>query len=141
MSSSCSRAFGAWLAGCGAATAVIAAIGQTWLMFASRGDVARLLYGIVVLLIPSAVVFIITCLLTAIPAAIVIWLSEEFEIRSAGFFAGAGAAIGALSITVLLRSPVVWTSGVVGLFVVAGFIAGLTYWFVAQELEANEHSP
>ncbi|WP_166297016.1 hypothetical protein [Bradyrhizobium sp. 2S1] len=80
MSSGCSRAFGGWLAGCGAATAVIAAIGQTVLMFAARGDLARLLYGIVVLLIPSAVIFVITCLLTAIPAAIAIWLSEELRI-------------------------------------------------------------
>ncbi|WP_076858138.1 hypothetical protein [Bradyrhizobium mercantei] len=137
MSSTCSRAFGGWLAGCGAATAVISAIGQTLLMFAARGDVGRLLYGIVVLLIPSAVVFVITCLLTAIPAAIVVWLSEELRIRSAGFFAGAGAAIGALSITVLLRSPAVWTSGLVVLFAAAGFVAGLTYWFVVRELTAR----
>jgi hypothetical protein len=140
MSGTCSRAFGGWLAGCGAATAVISAIGQTLLMFAAHGDVARLLYGIVVLLIPSAVVFVSTCLLTAIPAAIVVWLSEEFRIRSAGFFACAGAAIGALSITVLLRSPAIWTSGLVCLFAAAGFVAGLTYWFVVRELEAHAHS-
>ena len=134
------RAFGGWLAGCGAATAVIAAIGQTVLMFASHGDLARLLYGIVVLMLPSAVIFVVTCVLTAIPAAVVIWLSEEFEIRSSGFFAGAGAASGALCITVLLRSPGVWTSGLVCLFAAAGFVAGLTYWFVVRELEAAEHS-
>lgn len=140
MSSTCSRAFGGWLAGCGAATAVISAIGQTLLIVAARGDVAKLLYGIVVLLIPSAVVFVITCLLTAIPAAIVVWVSEEFRIRSAGFFACAGAAIGALSITVLLRSPAVWTSGLVCLFAAAGFVAGLTYWFVVRELATHERS-
>ncbi|WP_461314451.1 hypothetical protein [Bradyrhizobium embrapense] len=116
---------------------MIAAIGQTALMYASHGDLARLLYGIVMLLIPSAVIFVITCLLTAIPAAMVIWLSEEFDIRSAGFFADAGAAIGALSITVLLRSPAVWTSGLVCLFAAAGCVAGLTYWFVMRELEAG----
>ncbi|QOZ33915.1 hypothetical protein [Bradyrhizobium sp. CCBAU 53421] len=109
-------------------------------MVASGGDIMRLLGGVVVLLLPSSLVFVTTCLLTAIPAAIAIWLSEEFEIRSAGFFASAGAAIGALSITVLLRSPAVWTSGLVWLFAVAGFVAGLTYWFVVRELEAAEHS-
>jgi hypothetical protein len=140
MSNNCSRAFGGWLAACGAATAVIAAIGQTLLMIASRGDLARLAYGIVVLMLPSAVIFVITCLLTAIPAAIVIWLSEEFQIRTAGFFAAAGAAIGALSITVLLRHPAVWTSGLVCLFAAAGFVAGLTYWFVMRELADHEHS-
>ncbi|WP_342728583.1 hypothetical protein AAFG07_19000 [Bradyrhizobium sp. B097] len=140
MSSICTRAFGGWLAGCGAATAVISAVGQTILIVTSHGDVARLLYGIVLLLIPSAAVLVITCLLTAIPAAIVVWLTEEFQIRDAGFFACAGAAIGALSISVLIRSPAVWTSGLVCLFVAAGFIAGLTYWFVMRELAAGEHS-
>ncbi|MHC2334038.1 hypothetical protein ACVIW0_003327 [Bradyrhizobium sp. USDA 4454] len=138
MSSTCSRAFGGWLAGCGAATAVISAVGQTFLMVTSHGDVARLLYGIVVLLLPSAVVFVITCLLTAIPAAMVVWFTEEFQIRAAGFFACAGAAIGALSISVLVRSPAVWTSGLVCLFVAAGCVAGLTYWFVMGELAARE---
>ncbi|QIG92626.1 MULTISPECIES: hypothetical protein [unclassified Bradyrhizobium] len=109
-------------------------------MVASGGDIIRLLGGVIALLLPSFLVFVITCLLTAIPAAIAIWLSEELRIRSAGFFAGAGAAIGALSITVLLRSPAVWTSGLVCLFVAAGFVAGLTYWFVVRELEAAEHS-
>ncbi|MCC8975844.1 hypothetical protein [Bradyrhizobium brasilense] len=119
---------------------MISAVGQTILMMTSHGDVARLLYGIVVMLLPSAAVFIITCLLTAIPTAIVVWFSEEFHIRAAGFFACAGAAIGALSITVLLRSPAVWTSGLVCLFAVAGFVAGLTYWFVMCELAAGEDS-
>jgi len=140
MSSNCARAFGGWLAGCGAATAVVSAVGQTLLMFVSRGDVARLLQGVVVLLLPSAVIFVITCLLTAIPAAVVIWLSEEFRIRSAAFFGCAGAAIGALSISLLVRSPAIWTSGAVGLFLVAGFVAGLTYSFVVRELAAYEQS-
>lgn len=113
------RAFGGWLAGCGAATAVLSGVAQTLLMVASGGDIMRLLGGVIALLLPSFLVFVITCLLTAIPAAIAIWLSEEFRIRSAGFFAGAGAAIGALCITVLLRSPAVWTSGLVCLFAAA----------------------
>ncbi|MFQ3456930.1 hypothetical protein PMN64_26965 [Bradyrhizobium sp. UFLA01-814] len=108
----------------------------------SDDDVARRCRAaalrILVMLLPSAAVFIITCLLTAIPTAIVVWFTEEFHIRAVGFFACAGAAIGALSITVLLRSPAVWTSGLVCLFVVAGFVAGLTYWFVMCELAAGQ---
>lgn len=134
------RAFGGWLAGCGAATAVLSGVVQTLLMVASGGDIMRLLGGAIALLLPTFLVLVITCVLTAIPAAIVIWLSKQLEIRSAGFFAGAGAAIGVLSITVLLRSPAVWTSGLVCLFAAAGFVAGLTYWFVVTELEAAEHS-
>ena len=88
----------------------------------------------------AAAIFVITCLLTAIPTAIVVWFTKEFQIRAAGFFACAGAAIGALSISVLLRSPAVWTSGLVCLFVVAGFVAGLTYWFVMSELATGEDS-
>ncbi|VIO75790.1 hypothetical protein CI1B_61030 [Bradyrhizobium ivorense] len=140
MSSNCTHAFGGWLAGCGAATAVISAVVQTFFMIASGGDVARLLQGIAVLVLPSAMVFVITCLLTAIPAAVVVWLGEAFRIRSAMFFGCAGAAIGALSISVLMRSAAVWTSGVGILFIVAGFVAGLTYYFVTRELAAYEHS-
>ncbi|PAY05073.1 hypothetical protein CK489_31250 [Bradyrhizobium sp. UFLA03-84] len=140
MSSTCCRSIGGWLAGCGAATAVLSGVVQTILMITSGGNITRLLGGIVVLLLPSVVVFVITCLLTAIPAALVVWLAEEFRIRAAGFFACAGAAIGALSISVLVRSPAVWTSGLVCLFIAAGCIAGLTYWFVMGELAAREDS-
>ncbi|NEV01218.1 hypothetical protein [Bradyrhizobium uaiense] len=140
MSSTCSRAFGGWLAGCGAATAVLSGVAQTLLIIMSGGDITRLLGGIVALLLPSFLVFVVTCFLTAIPAAIVIWVGEELLIGSAVFFGCAGTVIGALSISVLLRSPAVWTSGLGCLFAVAGFVAGLTYWFVVRELEAGEYS-
>ncbi|MEN3351311.1 MAG: hypothetical protein V7632_4946 [Bradyrhizobium sp.] len=136
----CAHAFGGWLAGCGAATAVISGVLQTFFMIACGGDVGRLLQGIAVLVLPSAMVFVITCLMTAIPAAVVVWLGEAFRIRSAMFFGCAGAVIGALSISVLMRSAAVWTSGVGIPFIVAGFVAGLTYYFVTRELAAYEHS-
>ncbi|MES5482852.1 hypothetical protein QMZ05_08845 [Bradyrhizobium sp. INPA03-11B] len=140
MSSTCSRAFGGWLASCGAATAVLSGVAQTLLMIASGGDMTRLLGGIVALVLPSFLVFAVTCLLTAIPAAIVIWLGDRLLIGSAVFFGCAGTVIGALSISVLLRSPAVWTSGFGCLFAMAGFVAGLTYWFVVRELEADERT-
>jgi hypothetical protein len=131
MSRGCSRAFEGWLAGCGAATAVLAAFAQILLMIASRGDIMRLLGGTVALLFPLFLVFIFICLLTAIPAAVVIWLSEKLRIRSAVFFGFAGATIAALCISLLLPSAAIWTSGTGGLFVVAGLVAGVTYWSVA----------
>jgi hypothetical protein len=131
MSSDCSRAFEGWLAGCGAATAVLFAVAQTLLIVTSGGDIVRLLGGTVALLFPLFFVFVIICLLTAIPAVIVIWLSQGLRIRSIVFFGGAGATIGALCISLLAWPVGIWTSGIGGLFVVAGLVAGVTYWSVA----------
>ena len=125
------RAFGGWLAGCGAATAVLSAVVQTLLMITSGGDITRLLGGIVALLLPSFLVFVVTCMLTAIPALMIIWLSELLCVRSVVFFGAAGAAIGALCISLLARSSAIWTSGIGVLFIVAGFVAGVTYWSIA----------
>jgi hypothetical protein len=130
-SGSCFRAMKGWLAGCAAATAVIAAF--TWIVVASAsassGDLAR---GSVALLFPALLVFLVICLLTGFPAAAVIWLSERFAIRSIWFFGGAGAVIGALGQAALAgllsrTEPTFFPS----LFVVAGFIAGMAYWRVA----------
>jgi hypothetical protein len=38
--------------------------------------------GSLAVLFPALLVFVVTCLLTAIPAAFVFWLSEKFAIRS-----------------------------------------------------------
>ncbi len=133
------RAFGGWLAGCGAATAVLSTIGQTLLMIASGGDIARLLGGTLALLPLSFLVFVVICLLTAIPALMVIWLSELLRTRSVVFFGCGGAAIGALCISLLEPSGAIWTSGIGELFVVAGLVAGVTYWSIAGKDAAYEH--
>jgi hypothetical protein len=127
----CTRAFGGWLAGCLAATAVLSAFVEIILVIVSGSDVVRLLGGTIALLFPSFLTFVAICLLTAIPAAIVILLSEEFRIRSVVFFGGVGAVLGALSVSLLAWSAAPWTSGAGGLFVAAGLAAGVTYWFVA----------
>jgi hypothetical protein len=129
MSIDCSRAFGGWLAGCGAATAVLSGFALILLMVTSGGDITRLLVGIVALPFPSFLVFVGICLLTAIPALIVIWLSEEFRVRSVVFFCCAGGAISVLIAVLLFPS---FTSLIADcLFGLSGCVAGLSYWYVA----------
>jgi hypothetical protein len=84
----------------------------------------------IALLFPALLIFIITCLLTGMPAAVVIWLSEKFRIQSVFFFGCVGAAIGSLSQNLLLRALVPPPS-VSLLFVVAGLAAGMAYCVVA----------
>lgn len=141
-STGCFRAFGGWLAGCGAATAVIFVLPSIF-MFAVSGrpwtDFAR---GFVLLLNPSLLLFVVICVMTAFPAIVMIRLSVVLGTRSVVFFACAGAALGALSISLLARSAEIWTSGIGGLFAVAGLAAGVAYWFVAGKYtEADGHVP
>ncbi len=133
-SGACSRAMKGWLAGCGAATAVIA--GFAWIIIAfasiSSGDPNLLAGGTVALGVLGFLVFLVTCLLTGFPAAAVIWLSERFAIRSIWFFGSAGGVTGMLSETVLAGllgriEPTFFTC----VCVMAGFIAGMAYWRVA----------
>ena len=137
-SASCSRAMGGWLAGCGAATGILCAFALVISAVASGGIFSfRFAGSAIALLFPAVLIFIITCLLTGIPAAVVIWLSEKFRIRSVLFFGFVGAAIGGLSQNLLLRALMPPSSEsllfvVIGMvFVVAGMAAGLAYWFVA----------
>ena len=130
-SASCSRAMGGWLAGCGAATGVLCAFALVISAVAPGGIFSfRFAGSAIALLFPAVLIFIITCLLTGIPAAVAIWLSEKFRIRSVLFFGCFGAAIGGLSQNLLLRGLMPPPS-VSLLFVVAGLAAGLAYWFVA----------
>jgi hypothetical protein len=89
----------------------------------------------IALLLPAVLIFIITCLLTGIPAAVVIWLSEQFRIRSVLFFSCAGGTIGALSQAVLFQS---FSLPLAGIFILAGFLAGLEYWYVAERHAGRE---
>ena len=126
-----SRAIKGWLAGSAAATAVISAFVLVMLAMAPGGDLTGFVRGSLTLLAPALLVFVVTCLLTGIPAALVIWLSEKFRIRSILFFGCAGAVIGALGQGVLVGAFTRWPSSRVWLFVVAGFVAGMVYWRIA----------
>jgi hypothetical protein len=70
-------------------------------------------------------------LTTGIPAAVVIWVSEKFGIRSMLFFGGAGAAIGGLIPSLFLGISLPGVLGGGWLFLVVGFAAGTAYWSVA----------
>jgi hypothetical protein len=118
-----------WLAACATVTAAI--YGLVLLFLVSEASPPALVAGgvnLLVSLIFVPVVLTIVCLLTAIPAAMVVWIGEVSRTRSALFFGAAGGAIGVLSQTILLRSLAL---PFVAFFAGAGFVAGLTYWQVA----------
>jgi hypothetical protein len=133
-SGACSRAMKGWLAGCGAATAVIGGVAWMIIAFASvsSGDLNLLAGGTAAFFVLGFLVFLATCVLTGFPAASFVWLSERFAIRSIWFFGWAGAVTGMLSETVLAGllgriEPTFFTC----LCVIAGFVAGMAYWRVA----------
>ena len=73
------RVAGGWLAGCGAVTVIFSAFIFLALDRASPGDrMALLKVSIVGLGTTAPIIFILTVVLTALPAALVIWLSEKF---------------------------------------------------------------
>ena len=98
-----SRAIKGWLAACGTATAAIYVLGLLlFITAAGTRSVTRVDFIASLILLPAILIF--TCLLTAIPAALVVWISEVSRIRSALFFGFAGGAIGALSQAIVFQS-------------------------------------
>jgi hypothetical protein len=136
----CSRAIGGWLAGCGTVTALVCAFYLIVLTMTPEGAFSiRFLAGVTALVIPALLFFVITCLLTGIPAAVAVWLSEKFQIRTIWFFGCAGAAIGAVSVELLARGMGATVPAVVNLlFAVPGLVAGLVYWHVAVRHDGRD---
>src|SRR5882757_5481973 len=125
-----SRAIGGWLAGCGAATAVVGVFIFVMIGISSGGDVAGFAAGIAFAIFPLFLIFPVICLLTAIPAAIVILASEKYRIRAIAFFGGTGAAIGAASAGLFWQGIPREPGGAILLFAIAGLAAGVAYWRV-----------
>jgi hypothetical protein len=122
------RAIKGWMAGCATVTAIIYLLLLGLLAIAPGGRAINSIgAAIYIALVPPAIILVVTCALTGIPAAFVVWLSEKLGMRSFLFFGCAGGAIGTLSQTVLSQS----VSGFTWFFVVLGFLAGLDYWFIA----------
>lgn len=126
----CFRAIRGWLAGCAAATGIITA--YVWYIVARSGwSRSPLGEAVIAPLFPGLLVFLITCVLTGIPAAAVVWVSEKFAMRSIWFFGCVGVLMGVLSAAVLV-APFKGTSELIisvsPLFAVAGFAAGMAYW-------------
>jgi hypothetical protein len=66
-------------------------------------------------------------MMSAIPAAVVIWATRGLRIRSVLVFALGGAVIGWLCQGLI--TP--WPDTILWPFVFAGLVAGFAYWFVA----------
>jgi hypothetical protein len=131
-----SRAIKGWLAACGTATAAIYVLGLLLFVTATGTPsmtVTRVDFIASLILLPAILIF--TCLLTAIPAALVVWISEVSRIRSALFFGFAGGAIGALSQAIVFQS---FFFPAAGFFASAGFVAGLIYWRIAAKAAGSE---
>lgn len=130
-SGACDRALLGWLAGCASATTVLCSFGLLGLAIVSRNDLTRFVGGSFALLVLSLILFVAICVLTAVPAAMAIWLSERFVIRSIWFFCCVGVCIAATSLSLLFEINSLSLPELGVLFGVAGFVAGLTYWRVA----------
>jgi hypothetical protein len=131
-----SRAIKGWLAACGSATALIYVL--VLLLFvigAGAHSMTATMVDFIASLILLPVILVFTCFLTAIPAALVVWISEASRIRSALFFGFAGGAIGVLSQAILFQSLFFPAAG---FFAAAGIVAGLTYWRIAARPAGSE---
>jgi len=130
-STSRSRAIKGWLVACGTATAAIYALALLLFVIAAGArSMTVTTVDFIASLILLPVILVFTCLLTAIPAALVAWISEVSRIRSGLFFGFAGGAIGALSQAILFQS---FFLPAALFFAAAGFVAGLTYWRIAAK--------
>jgi len=130
------RVFKGWLSGCVVATLaaelclVAAAI---WENYRAHVSVAASDYLMGFGLTAPIILFAIG-MLTAIPAVVVIALTERFRVRSLLFYVCSGGVTGGLSQILFERSlSRVW------LFVLAGCTAGLSYWYVAGRHAGRNH--
>lgn len=113
-----------WLAGCFAATATLFVVGFTKQIHHPDGlTPAALAVGILVAFAHLAFIII----MSAIPAAAVVWITQALRVRSVAVFAVSGALIGWLGTGII--PP--WPDTAIWPFVLAGLVAGSAYWFVA----------
>jgi hypothetical protein len=139
-----------WLAGCLAATAVIDVVLDFFICLAEfrHTGVLAPLSIVWTVVISAAITFAMVCLLSALPAAVVIWLSKRFQTGSVWFFGGTGAVMGGVSYFLLLsflfrdpsQPPPTDLPRLDPLFVAAGLAAGLAYWRVAERRPAGDRS-
>lgn len=122
------RGLKGWLAACAAATAALYAIVFIVLVIApslaigtSSRPVALSGQGVMFSLILFPLIMIVVCLVSAIPAALVVFVAESLRIRAALFFGCAGAARGVLGQIVVYQS----LNDSAWLFAAAGLVAGV----------------
>jgi hypothetical protein len=113
-----------WLAGCFAATATLFVVSAIKQILHPDGLTAETLAaGVLIAFVHLAFIM----LMSAIPAAVVVWATEGVRIRSVIAFALSGAAIGWFCQGLI--TP--WRDSILWPFVFAGGVAGCAYWFVA----------
>lgn len=122
------RVFNGWFYGCLTATAVLDAMILVVLaLFAERSPKSIVDAMFVNALFVLPITFFATCILTAVPAAILIWLGERLRTGAMAFYVGSGVVVGALFGALLFKDI-----GALGAaFVLAGGSAGLVYWHLA----------
>ena len=137
------RGLKGWLAACAAATAALYAIVLLVLTVipslaigTSSRPVALSGQGVMFSLILFPLIMIVVCLVSAIPAALVVFVAESFRIRSVLFFGCAGAMTGAVGQIVVFQS----LNSSAWVFAAAGFVAGLIYWRIAVRPLAGEEA-
>jgi hypothetical protein len=139
-SANCYRAMQGWFAGCWVTTAVFWSAALVMVALTPGGMGPALPLAAMLMLPYVVLTFVITCVLTGIPASVIIWLSESFHVRSILFFGCAGAAIGGVIEAALIRDfrldPA--SIGLVLFFMFAGLAAGLTYWRVAGQYAGRQ---
>lgn len=130
------RVIKGWLSGCVAATlaAEVCLIAVAmWENHRAKVSVAASDY-LMGFGLTAPFILITIGMLTAIPAVIVIGLTERFRVRSLLFYVVSGGVTGGLSQILFERSfSRVW------LFVLAGGAAGLSYWYVAGRHAGRDH--
>lgn len=136
---SCPRVVNGWFRGCLTAATTLAALPVIAMILSLpyRGLEENLGGIITLVLFVLPLILILVCLLSGMPAALVILFGEALRIRSVLFYVPAGAAIGAFiwRITVGANHPL----GL--LFVLAGALAGIAYWFAAGKYAGEEGQP
>jgi hypothetical protein len=126
-----------WLYGVNTATAVTMMFFMWAVVEATRRTSAsQTVVGVFTILVCGPLVWLVTCALSAIPAALTIRLSEKFRIQSILFFSAVGGVIGGFSLPLMFRS----FTNLNWLFAVAGCLAGLSYWYMAGRYAGEEDS-
>ena len=136
------RPIAGWLAGCITATLFVCFLGPIYLAIASGKFfdtlAALIVWGTLFFIVVAPLIFIIVSLLSGLPAAILISLSEMLRVRSVLFFIASGSAIGALSQFAFSRGFWPQFPAFSQLFIAAGAAAGIAYWFVAGKYAGGD---
>ena len=131
----CPRALNGWFRGCVTAAVTLAALPVFGMVLSLpyRGfESLSILIPFVLFFLP--VTLIMVCLLSAIPAALVIMFGEAFRIRSVLFYVPAGTAIGGF----IWRITVGGSHPLGLLFLLASALAGFAYWSVAGRYAGDD---